>query len=289
MRRMLVIAIAIATALPLSAADPGPSKRERELIVEILQLTTGGNTLKSVVDAMLAQSEKQFIAEAEARGDVPGDLEERKELYAFLHEEIAAVDLSAAMAEDAIRIYAKYFSERELADLVAFYRSPTGRKSIAVLPDVVRESAEAGAHSVGPLLQEAASRAAERQGEKRRPWRRTMADMRSVATAIEAYATDRDDSTYPRGEYEALGRQLVPVYMKTIPAKDMWGTPFAYVVSADGQHYRIVSAGADLKFEPESLRVVAAAGKRPVEVSAKDPVADIIYEDGMFMQYPARP
>jgi hypothetical protein len=286
---MLVTAIAIAIALPLCAAESNPGKRERELIVEILQLTSGGSTMKSVVDAILAQSEKQFIAQAEARGDAPGDLEERKELYALLHEEIAGIDLSAALAEDAIRIYAKYYSERELADLVAFYRTPTGRKSIEVLPDIVRESAEASAQSVGPLLQEAASRAVHRQQEKRMPWRRTMSDMRSVATAIEAYAVDRDDMTYPRGDYESLRGELVPVYMKAVPAKDVWGTPYGYAVSGDGQHYRIVSAGADLKFEPASLRVVAAAGKRPVEVSVKDPVADIIYEDGMFMQYPAKP
>jgi hypothetical protein len=287
MRRMLITVIAMAIALPLCAAEADPTQRQRELIVELLELTSGGNTLKAVMTAMLEHSEKQLLGQAEARGDVPRDLEERKELYALLHEELAGIDLLAALAEPAIRIYAKHYTERELADLVAFYRTPTGRKSIAVMPQLVRESAEAASQHLGPILGAAASRAMHRQEEKRQPWKRTMADIRTISIALGAYASEREDLSYPPGDYESLGGVLVPGYLEELPAQDVWGTPYGYVASADGQHHRIVSAGADRKFEPDSLRIVVAEGESPKVTYRERLEDDIIQEDGVFVQLPA--
>lgn len=288
MRRTLlaVVVVAVAATLPLGAAEPEPSKRQRELIVELLGLTAGEGTMQEVMKSILEQSQKQFIAKAEAQGDVPKDLEERKELYALLNEELAGIDVSAALAEPAIRIYAKYYTEREIADLVAFYRTPTGRKSIKVLPAIVRESAEASAKSVVPLLEEAASRASHRQDLKRRPWRQVMADIRSLGIAVLAYSVEQADSSYPPGDFASLGRYLVPKYLQAMPAKDPWGTPYGYVASPDGQHYRIVCAGSDRKFEPTSLQIVLSAdGKDPKEKVSERLEEDFIQQDGVFVQY----
>ncbi len=282
----VVVVVVVAAALPLGAADPEPSKRQRELIVELLGLTAGEGTMQEVMSSILDQSEKQFIAKAEARGDMPKDLEERKELYTLLHEELARVDVSAALAEPAIRIYAKYYTERELADLVAFYRTPTGRKSIKVLPAIVRESAEASAKSLGPLLEEAASRASDRQSLKRRPWRQAMTDIRALTEAVESYAREKADSSYPPGDFASLGRFLVPKHLEAMPAKDPWGTPYGYAASADGQHYRIACAGADRKFEPTSLQIVFSADGRPPKDKVNERLEDdIIAQDGVFVQY----
>ncbi len=288
MRRTLlaVVVVAVAAALPLNAVEPEPSKRQRELIVELLGLTAGEGTMQEVMKSVLEQSQKQFIAKAEAQGDVPKDLEERKELYALLHEELARIDVSAALAEPAIRIYAKYYTESEIADLVAFYRTPTGRKSIKVLPAIVRESAEASAKSLGPLLEQAASRASQRQEAKRRPWRQVMADIRRLGIAVLAYSVEQADSSYPPGDFASLGRHLVPKYLESMPAKDPWGTPYGYSASADGQHYRLVCAGSDRKLEPTSLQIVLAAdGKDPREKVSDRLEDDIIQQDGVFVQY----
>ena len=288
MRRVLitVLAIVIAVALPLEAAEANPTKKQRELIVELLKLTGGEKTTTAVMNAMLAQTEKKFTAQAEAEGNSPKELEELKELFALFKEEFGRVDISAVMAESSIQIYAKHYTERELADLVAFYRTPTGRKSVELIPEIVRESAESGAQNVVPLVDEALSRAMERQDEKKRPWKRTMSDIRTLATAIETYSIDRlDTEGYPLADYESLKGLLVPDFIKTMPAKDAWGSPYAYVVSPDGQHYRIVSAGSDLKFERDSLRV-ADDGKPRKEIQSERLESDIIYEDGLFVQFP---
>ena len=113
-----------------------------------------------------------------------------------------------------------------------------------------------------------------------------MSDIRTLATAIETYSIDRlDTEGYPLADYESLKGLLVPDFIKTMPAKDAWGSPYAYVVSPDGQHYRIVSAGSDIKFERDSLRV-ADDGKPRKEIQSERLESDIIYEDGLFVQFP---
>lgn len=50
-----------------------------------------------------------------------------------------------AMKPDLIQLYAESFSEQELRELIAFYKTPTGQKTIALLPDLTRKGAEIGA------------------------------------------------------------------------------------------------------------------------------------------------
>lgn len=293
MRMLLALGVAAIVALPLGGSGADPDPRKRALIVELLEVTTFGPTMKATAAVLLEQVEKREVARAEARGELPKDVDVAKRLRAVIREEVTAIDFSAVMKEAAIRVYSKHYTERELAELVAFYRTPTGRKSIEVLPEILRDSAEAGDKSLQPLVDEAVSRALERTEAERQPWRGVMKQMRELAGAIQAYSEARDDSSYPPGDYEALRRHLVPKHAASIPEKDAWGTPFAYVRSANGDHYRIVSAGSDGTFDPKSLRVNEAAWSpgaalaplpRPELVHDERPGADIIYEDGAFIQ-----
>ena len=70
----------------------------------------------------------------------------------------------------------------------------------------------------------------------------SLESMRAVQTAIDAYAVDH--STYPRvNTMEELRSMVQPAYIARTPMADGWGTPLRYVVSPDGQHYWLVSAG----------------------------------------------
>jgi general secretion pathway protein G len=72
----------------------------------------------------------------------------------------------------------------------------------------------------------------------------TMSDMKSLATAIEAYAID--NKAYPAADsIEALTTAIQPAYMRKAHAHDAWGRPFLYVPSPDRKSYRLVSSGAD--------------------------------------------
>ena len=114
-----------------------------------------------------------------------------------------------------------------------------------------------------------------------------MADMRMVALAIEAYTIDHGDA-YPPSGYESLKPLLEPTYVKKMPALDMWKHPYAYILSDDHRTYRIVSAGADKTFEPDSLRIVPNDNGQPPTIYRDRLEDDLIFENGVFIQAPVQ-
>jgi type II secretion system protein G len=114
--------------------------------------------------------------------------------------------------------------------------------------------------------------------------KRTMADMRSVATAWEARATDVN--TYDVGavygvdfEVESgfiqndLKEWLEPTYMKAVPGKDGWSNLFAGGVADDGQTYMIASYGKN--------------GEADDGVGAQSRFdCDLAFSNGSFVTYP---
>ena len=99
----------------------------------------------------------------------------------------------------------------------------------------------------------------------------TMADARSLMTAAEAYAID--NNRYPAANsVEELQKLIEPMYIRTTPLKDKWGTPFIYRVSADGKSYTVASAGSDRTFDES-----AWPAKTAYSTTSKD---DVVYKDG---------
>ena len=72
--------------------------------------------------------------------------------------------------------------------------------------------------------------------------KRTMADLRSIGVALEAYADEHD--AYPSARTNLdLRSALEPAHIKSLPMIDGWGNAFQVDVSAE--HYRIYSKGKD--------------------------------------------
>lgn len=69
-----------------------------------------------------------------------------------------------------IDIYAGAFSESELRDLIAFYNTPTGKKAVSIMPELMQQGAQLGANEAQkhiPRLQEMIeARKAELDGEE---------------------------------------------------------------------------------------------------------------------------
>lgn len=114
--------------------------------------------------------------------------------------------------------------------------------------------------------------------------KRTMADLRSVATAAEAYATDKNQ--YPKVSYAELAPLLVPEYIHSLPPNDGWGHPFRYACTKeeDGRctGYTLGSAGKDGIFTHDDL---SAYSTSPSE-GTKNFDCDIIFSNGNFLEYP---
>jgi type II secretory pathway pseudopilin PulG len=109
--------------------------------------------------------------------------------------------------------------------------------------------------------------------------KRTMADMRTLATALEAYGTDHEGEEYPPGEYAAaLAPHLQPKYLKALPGVDGWGTGVRYS-PLPNRGYVIRSAGGDKTFEHDSPDEYARGATQNFD-------CDIVFSNGEFLQYP---
>jgi general secretion pathway protein G len=72
--------------------------------------------------------------------------------------------------------------------------------------------------------------------------RRTMADMRSIATANGMYRVDRGCYADVLVHFEGI-ETTDTVYLQSVPLKDAWGTPFVY--SSGGTSFALTSLGSD--------------------------------------------
>jgi uncharacterized protein DUF2059/type II secretion system (T2SS) protein G len=160
-----------------------------------------------------------------------------------------------------VEVYDHHLSEKQLEELIAFYKTGAGKKFVEAQAEIAAETRQ----RIAADLQLAVQRSKQT---------RTMADMRTVAIALEARATDTN--SYPvSGDIEAIARLLEPTYALETPKKDAWGNPFRYIGTADAKHYRIVSGGADGRIDPASLQI----GKLPPPASD-----DLIFEDAVFLR-----
>ncbi len=102
--------------------------------------------------------------------------------------------------------------------------------------------------------------------------KRTMADMRSIGTAVEAYAVD--NGRYPvAADAPTLASEVQPSYMKSMPQQDGWNR--FYVVDAVTNEYTIASMGKD--------GVVSGCVSGAIITQLDQ---DICFSHGQFIQYP---
>jgi type II secretory pathway pseudopilin PulG len=116
--------------------------------------------------------------------------------------------------------------------------------------------------------------------------KRTMADLQTIATLVESYATDHN--YYPKASnLSELEQELKPTYTKTIPQKDGWESDIRYEcwsstdTTTQCDQYGVASSASDKRFEHESLKDYPRG-----ETTHFD--CDIVFSNGAFVQYPER-
>ena len=113
--------------------------------------------------------------------------------------------------------------------------------------------------------------------------KRSMSDMRTIGTAVEAYAVDW--SFYPNTDNSQVlltatwGALIAPIYVKKPPSQDGWRTGIE--VQSESRFYSIASSARDKVFEYGSLD---NDGYNRDPTSDMD--CDIVYSNGTFMSYP---
>jgi general secretion pathway protein G len=112
--------------------------------------------------------------------------------------------------------------------------------------------------------------------------KRTMADIRTIGTAAEAYAVDW--SFYPNtGNADQLitttwDSLIAPIYVKKTPDADGWREVFQ--VRSESRFYTVGSSARDKVFEA----ALNSASYNRAPTSDMD--SDIIYSQGTFISYP---
>jgi general secretion pathway protein G len=106
--------------------------------------------------------------------------------------------------------------------------------------------------------------------------KRTMADLRSMGTAIEEYSID--NNFYPAATtVAALEAEVSPSYMRKLPERDGWGISF--FVDSTPSEYTLASCGKGAT-SCGSYTLVGTGGK------TTSFAADIIFSGGSFVQWP---
>jgi hypothetical protein len=267
MKRAFAATLLVLFALPLFGAE---DKAERQrLVAELLKLLDAPSFHRLVTSSMLQRSVGSDAERAEAR--------------AYFDKVLGRVDFGKIVQDVDVPLVEKTFTNDELRDVIAFLKTKGGQKLMQIVPEM----------TAGAFTQTAAalSHASQEVDDERRreetakfPEKRTCADIRTIATASEAYATDQNH--YPQATtMEELRKLLEPTYVRTLPLRDSWDHEFVYRVSADGQHYRIVSGGADGRIDPSSEMIVNIPAHTPIRAN-QSLDEDIIYQDGEFVQAP---
>jgi len=104
--------------------------------------------------------------------------------------------------------------------------------------------------------------------------RATMADMRSIGRALEAYLVDNHIVPADSGGIASLSSFLIPYQINVVPVNDHWGHPYAFTSNAFDL-YTIESFGKD-----------GADGANVSYASRNDFFLDIVISNGLFVAAP---
>ena len=159
------------------------SPEKTALIKELFDAIDFRKSSEAIFKAMYDQMEKE-IPEAVWRGladtkeikdlswteqqRLYNELKERAEQSGirFREQLNQRVDFAKITEEISVELYAKFFTENELRDLIVFYKSPTGKKSMEVAPSLISESMAQASERLNPVIRDVMDKISKDEGEK---------------------------------------------------------------------------------------------------------------------------
>lgn len=137
MKRVLLslALLSLALATPALAAETTPAKTKQ--IQELMQLT-GAQNLGLQFGKIMTQQIFQVLKAAKPETPDRAFLLIEEETNAMMEQE------APALLASLVPIYDRHFTEAELQQLIAFYQTDLGKKTIAVMPKVMQESLATG-------------------------------------------------------------------------------------------------------------------------------------------------
>ena len=152
----------------VSFAQQTISPEKQALIREFLEVTGGQKSANEMIDLMLAFQEKESpkmlssLIEQD-KNLTPAQKQELQQMAAESAERVGKrirefltqrMNIGQMIEEISFPIYDKNFTESELRDIIAFYRTPTGQKTITLAPKMMMEAMIAFSEKFTPKFQE---------------------------------------------------------------------------------------------------------------------------------------
>jgi uncharacterized protein len=152
-RALAVFTVVLCAAqLQAPAIGRADATTHRHAAVELLDLMDQKRTLDSAMNTML---------DVQTQAN-PSLAELRPVMRTFLQKHMSW----DAIKDDFARIYVEAFSEPELRELIAFYKTPIGRKSIKLMPKLMEQGAQIGAKRVQEHMPELQQQIQEHMSKK---------------------------------------------------------------------------------------------------------------------------
>ena len=135
-RLALIVALAFGwVVLAGSARAQTPSPAALAAAKELVALKGGAAMFDPLIPGVIESAKSQFLP---TNPNLAGPL---TEVANQLHKEYAP--RRAEILDLVAKIYAQQFTEAELKDIVAFYKTPTGKKMVAQEPVAIKQSLDA--------------------------------------------------------------------------------------------------------------------------------------------------
>ena len=138
-------------SMPAVRADNATHRAAAEALLNLMDMDS---LLNQSIDQMLDMQVKQNPAIGQYKA----------QMKTFLSKYMSW----ASMKEDMIKIYTDEFSEQELKELLAFYQTPLGKKTVQKMPKLMAKGAELGQQRVQQHLPEL-QQAIQEQATKKTP------------------------------------------------------------------------------------------------------------------------
>ncbi|MBS1952868.1 MAG: DUF2059 domain-containing protein [Cyanobacteria bacterium SZAS-4] len=155
-------------AAPSISTEPNANltPEKKALIMDLLKITEADKTVDKVVAQMMAAHQRQYpvmIAQiinsntnltAEQKKDLIEKSQARSQQSSERLKELfkEKIDLGALLNKVALVVYDKNFTDGELKDIIAFYKTPTGQKTLKQMPEVMRESMDMTSTLIAPQM-----------------------------------------------------------------------------------------------------------------------------------------
>jgi hypothetical protein len=151
---IIALIAALAVTAPMAgyaqdnASSPAPTVRQLALAHELVEISGARNLVTTLFTTML----NQLVAGSDPHATSAQDRKVRDIMLASAH--VAFEKAMPKMLDLFVDTYAHDFSEQELSDIVAFYKTPSGQAAIAKLPKVMAETMPAVRNTIVPQMQQ---------------------------------------------------------------------------------------------------------------------------------------